>query len=88
MLGALLPRVEPSAQVEDAWQLVSKTFEKAVAELSAEERVYLKMRLLHGCTVNEIARAFHLDESLFRRRFCHLLKTLKRLIVVVPSQHY
>ena len=88
MLGTLLPRVEPTARVEDAWQIVSRTFESALAELSAEERVYLKMRLLHGCTVNEIARAFHVDESSFRRRFRHLLKTLRRLIVVVPSQYH
>ena len=87
MLWSLMPEAEPPARAED-WRLLAAAFHTAVSELSPEERVFLKMRLLHGCTVSEIARAFHFDARSFRRRFKQLLVTLHRLIVAVPSTRH
>ena len=88
MLCSLMPEVEPSALADEAWRFLSASFESALSELSPEERVFLKMRLLHGCIVSEIARAFHVEAWSFRRRFHELLVRLQRLIVVVaPTRH-
>lgn len=87
MLWSLMPK-EPPARADDAWRLLAAVFESALSELSPEERVFLKMRLLHGCTVSEIARAFHFGVRSFRRRFNQLLVTLRRFIVVVPSTRH
>ena len=86
MLYLLMPDVEPPAPTDEAWRFLSASFESALSELSPEERVFLKLRLLHGCTVSEIARAFHFEAWSFRRRFHELLVTMQRLITVAPSR--
>ncbi len=59
--------------VAQAWDDAGTALERELGEFTAEERVFVKMRVLDGCTVNEIARAFHLNARSFRRRFEHLL---------------
>ena len=90
MLCSLMPEVEPPAPApapaDGAWRCLSTAFESALSELSPEERVFLKMRLLHGCTVSEIARAFHFEACSFRRRFHELLVTMQRLITLAPPR--
>ena len=94
MLCSLMPAVElpapapASAPADEAWRCLSAAFESALSELSPEERVFLKMRLLHGCTVSEIARAFHFEARSFRRRFHELLVTMQRLIAVAPPMYH
>jgi RNA polymerase sigma factor for flagellar operon FliA len=65
------------AQRESDGQLVSEALERALQELTAEERLLLKMRYDDGLTVSQIARALHLDQKPLYRRFEHLCEQLK-----------
>ena len=78
--------LEQASPADRVWQDAGVALERVLGELSPEERVFLKMRVLHGCTVSEIARAFHFEAPSFRRRFRSLLETLSRHVTTVPRE--
>ncbi len=51
---------------------------RALSTLSREERIYVQMRFEDGSKINEIAKAFHLPEKSFYRRFQRTLRRLRR----------
>ena len=83
--SAIFEGVPPEREVE-ARRLVAELLASALLRLTAEERVFLKMRYVHGCTVNEIARAFHEDADEFRRRFNRILAKTRKLVTSLPRQ--
>jgi RNA polymerase sigma factor for flagellar operon FliA len=59
-------------------QFVSEALERALQELTAEERLLLRMRYDDGIMVSQIARALHLDQKPLYRRFEQLCEQLKQ----------
>lgn len=85
-LASAIAETEHPESADRAWRDAGAALERALGELTPEERVFLKLRVLHGCTLNEIARAFHFEPPPFRRRFRNLLETLSKLVRAEPPQ--
>jgi RNA polymerase sigma factor (sigma-70 family) len=67
------------ARAEDASRArLEDALERALGALSSDERVFVRMRFEDGSRINEIARAFHLPEKVFYRRFQGTLRRLRR----------
>ncbi len=54
--------------------------EHALARLSSDERVFVRMRFEDGSRINEIAKAFHIPEKAFYRRFQGTLRRLRKAL--------
>jgi RNA polymerase sigma factor (sigma-70 family) len=66
-------KVEEASRVE-----LEAALERALARLSPEERVFVRMRFEEGSRINEIAQAFHIPEKAFYRRFQRTLRRLRK----------
>ena len=63
---------------------VSKVLSDAIVELTAEERLILRMRYGDGTRVADIASSLHLDQKQLYRRFDDLLRRLQRKLKAEP----
>lgn len=66
-------RAEEASRARVEWAL-----ERSLAALPPDERVFVRMRFEDGSRINEIARAFHLEEKTFYRRFQGTLRRLRQ----------
>lgn len=62
---------------EQARARLEAALEKALGQLPAEERVFVRMRFEEGSRINEIGRAFHIPDKSFYRRFQRTLRCLR-----------
>jgi RNA polymerase sigma factor (sigma-70 family) len=69
------------AKAEDASRAhLEAVLEGALTRLSSDERVFVRMRFEDGSRINEIAKAFHIPEKAFYRRFQRTLRRLRKAL--------
>jgi RNA polymerase sigma factor (sigma-70 family) len=71
--------IEEKAEDRSRAQLEA-VLEQALARLSSDERVFVRMRFEDGSRINEIAKAFHIPEKAFYRRFQRTLRRLRKAL--------
>jgi len=69
------------ARSEDASKArLEAELQRAREKLTPDERVFVRMRFEDGSRINEIAKAFHIPEKVFYRRFQRILRRLRRAL--------